>query len=210
MHEDQAIVRKLLEGDEQMFKAIFDSYFPRLYRFVLPRVSGNEDEAGDIVQQAFCKAIERLQTYRGEASLYGWMLRICRNTLIDRVRRASVRPRQVPLGGTDNDILESIVEALRAPENEQPEQLAARVDLLNVIAATLDHLPSHYGDVLEWKYVEGESVNEIARRLNVAPKAAESLLTRARSAFREAIAAIHDSADLLPIDIKRVPSYARD
>ncbi|HYU25878.1 MAG TPA: sigma factor-like helix-turn-helix DNA-binding protein, partial [Thermoanaerobaculia bacterium] len=50
----------------------------------------------------------------------------------------------------------------------------------------LDRLPRHYGDVLEWKYIEGAAVNEIAVRLGTTAKAAESLLTRARSAFREA------------------------
>jgi RNA polymerase sigma-70 factor (ECF subfamily) len=209
MHEDLAIVRKLLDGDEQMFKAVFDGYFPRLYRFVVPRVGGNADEARDIVQHAFCKAVERLDSYRGEASLYGWMLQICRNTLIDRVRRDASRPQHFSLGDNDN-ALESIVEALRAPENEQPDHRAARLDLLRIIEATLDYLPSHYGDVLEWKYVEGSTVNEIAARLNLAPKAAESLLTRARSAFREAIVTIQDSADLLPFEIDKGPRYARD
>lgn len=209
MHDDLAIARKLLDGDERMFKAVFDSYFPRLYRFVMPRVGSNTDEARDIVQQAFCKAVERLDSYRGEASLYGWMLQICRNTLIDRVRRNSSRPQHLSLGGSD-DALESIVEALRAPEREQPDHRAARLDLLQVIEATLDYLPSHYGDVLEWKYIEGNTVNEIAEQLNLAPKAAESLLTRARSAFREAIMAINDSADLLPFESDKGPRYARD
>jgi len=209
MHDDLAIVGKLLEGDERMFKAIFDSYFPRLYRFTVPRVGGNTEEARDIVQQAFCKAVERLDSYRGEASLYGWMLQICRNTLIDRVRHDSTRPQHFSLAGSD-DALESMVEALRAPENEQPDHQAARLDLLSVIEATLDYLPSHYSDVLEWKYVEGNSVKEIAEKMNLAPKAAESLLTRARTAFREAIATIHGSADLLPFEIDKGPRYARD
>ena len=69
-----------------------------------------------------------------------------------------------------------------------------------MIQATLDYLPSHYGNVLEWKYIEDNSVAEIAARLDIAPKAAESLLTRARKAFREAIVAVDESIDLLPID----------
>ena len=207
MHNDLSIARKLLDGDERVFKAVFDDYFPRLYRFVIPRVSGNAEEARDIVQQSFCKAVERLDSYRGEASLYGWMLQICRNTLIDRVRREAARPQQVMFSGQD-EALESIVEALRAPENEQPEQRAARLDLLRVIEATLDYLPSHYGSVLEWKYVEGNTVKEIAAKLDVAPKAAESLLSRARSAFREAIVEIHNSADLLPFETQESSHYA--
>lgn len=200
MHEDLAIARKLLDGDEATFRSVFDGYFPRLYRFAVPRVGGDTEEARDIVQQAFCKAFERLDSYRGEASLYGWMLQICRNALVDRARRLAVRPRQLKLDDSD-DSLQSIVEAIRAPDDEEPEHRASRLDLLQVIQATLDYLPSHYGSVLEWKYIEENSVDEIARKLDIAPKAAESLLTRARKAFREALVALDDSADLLPIDI---------
>lgn len=207
MHEDSAIVDRLLDGDETAFKTVFDSYFPRLYRFALLRVGGNADDAVDVVQLTFCKAFERLRSWRGEASLYGWMLQICRNTLIDRARRIGARPAQVSLAEHD-DILEAIVTALRTPEHEEPEARAARDEILQIIQAVLDHLPSHYGDVLEWKYVEGDSVLEIAARLKLAPKAAESLLTRARKAFREAIGAVHESADLLPFAIEEGTHHA--
>jgi RNA polymerase sigma-70 factor (ECF subfamily) len=70
---------------------------------------------------------------------------------------------------------------------------------VRLIQAALDGLPHHYGDVLEWKYVDGLSVQEIAARLAIGPKAAESCLTRARGAFREAIAAIGGSVDGLAL-----------
>ncbi len=54
--------------------------------------------------------------------------------------------------------------------------------------ATLDALPGRYGEALEWKYIDGLSVREIAERLTLSEKAAESVLTRARESFREAIA----------------------
>ena len=54
----------------------------------------------------------------------------------------------------------------------------------------LDYLPSRYSQALEWKYCEGLSVNEIAERLEVGAKAAESVLSRARVAFREAFATL--------------------
>jgi RNA polymerase sigma-70 factor (ECF subfamily) len=199
MHEDLGIAKKLLEGDEATFRVVFDGFFPRLYRFVLPRVGGDGEEARDVVQQTFCKAFERIDSYRGEASLYGWISQICRNTLIDRSRRRAARPQTFSLGESD-DALDRIADAIRAPQTEEPEHRAARLDLLQVIQATLDYLPSHYGSVLEWKYIEDNSVAEIAQRLDIAPKAAESLLTRARKAFREAVIAINDSADLLPQD----------
>jgi RNA polymerase sigma-70 factor (ECF subfamily) len=196
-NNDRVIAKRLLDGDEETFRDVFNTFFPRLYRYALARVGGNDDEARDIVQQTFCKAFERLDTYRGEASLYGWMCRICKNTLIDRARKRKIQYQHIVLSDGD-DAIANIVEAIRAPENEQPDHELARLNLLQLIQSTLDYLPDHYGNILEWKYVEELSVNEIAEQLAIGPKAAESLLTRARNAFKEAIVTISDSADLLP------------
>ncbi len=197
IHADRAIAKKLLSGDENAFRDLFDSYFPRLYRFALVRVDGNQDEAHEMVQQTFCKAFERLDSYRGEASLYGWMCQICRNTITDMGRRRQREYRRMPLLEEDGTI-QGILETLAGPASEEPENYAWRMDVMRLIQATLDNLPAHYGDVLEWKYVDGMSVKEIAAQLSVGPKAAESMLTRARTAFREAIATITGSADVLP------------
>jgi RNA polymerase sigma-70 factor (ECF subfamily) len=198
---DRVIVRRLLDGDEAAFRDIFDAFFPRLYRYALARVGGRTEDARDIVQQTFCKAFERLDSYRGEASLYSWMCQICRNTLIDMARRQNLQVQRLSVADTD-DAIQAIVETIRAPESDGPEQQLARMHLLRLIQTTLDYLPGHYGDVLEWKYIEECSVNDIAARLAIAPKAAESLLTRARGAFRKAITAISESADLLPPELR--------
>jgi RNA polymerase sigma-70 factor, ECF subfamily len=65
------------------------------------------------------------------------------------------------------------------------------------VQATVDSLPERYSDVLELKYVDGLSVEGIAGHLSIGAKAAESLLARARSAFREAIMAAAGTADAL-------------
>ena len=84
----------------------------------------------------------------------------------------------------------AILESLAAPVADEPETGALREQLHRLVAATLDALPGHYGEALEWKYVDGLSVREIAARLGVGEKAAESMLSRARESFREAIGAV--------------------
>ena len=195
MHPDSLIAKRLLSGDEAAFRELFDSSFPKLYRFALARLNGNSDEATDAVQQTFCKAFEHLDSYRGEASLYGWMCQICRNVITDLARRHQREHAHVSLL-EDDAAIQGILESLAAPGADEPEAQASRGDFSRLIQATLDCLPGHYGDVLEWKYVDGLSVKEIADRLTVGPKAAESLLTRARIAFREAVTTINGSADL--------------
>jgi RNA polymerase sigma-70 factor, ECF subfamily len=186
VHVDRALARRILGGDEAAFRELFDRFFPRLYRFALARLPGDPDGARDVVQQTFCNAIERLDTYRGEAALYTWFCQICRNVLADQFRRSGRRSGRVVLIEDQPDA-RAILESLAAPAADEPETGVLRAQLHRIIEATLDALPGHYGEALEWKYVEGLSVREIAERLKLGEKAAESLLTRARESFREAI-----------------------
>jgi RNA polymerase sigma-70 factor (ECF subfamily) len=196
IHLDRALARRILRGDESAFRALFDSFFPRLYRFALARLDGDHEAARDVVQQTFCKAIERLDSYRGEAALYTWFCQVCRNTLIDHQRAMNREVRTVVLL-EDQPGLRAVLESFVAPASGQPELAAWQQDVRRLVQATVDTLPDHYSSVLEWKYVDGLSVDEIARHLDVGVKAAESLLTRARHAFREAILALADDADAL-------------
>jgi RNA polymerase sigma-70 factor (ECF subfamily) len=81
VHVDRALARRILRGDEAAFRDLFDRFFPRLYRFALARLPGDPDGARDIVQQTFCHAIERLDTYRGEAALLTWLCTFCRHEI---------------------------------------------------------------------------------------------------------------------------------
>jgi RNA polymerase sigma-70 factor (ECF subfamily) len=188
--------RRILAGDEQAFRDLFDQFFPRLFRFALARLDGNRDQAREVVQLTFCKAFEGLDSYRGESSLYGWFCQICRNAIADRGRDRRQELEYVALV-EDEATLDAILESLQAPAMDEPESTLWRAQLVRLIQAALDCLPGHYGDVLEWKYIDGLTVKEIGDRLAIGPKAAESCLTRARGAFREAIAAIAGSVDVL-------------
>lgn len=195
-HVDLTLVRKILRGDAVAFRSVFDSFFPRLYRFALARLDGDHDAASEVVQQTFCKAIGSLDSYRGEAALYTWFTQVCRNSLIDYRRTNERLARSVALL-EDQPNMRAILESLAAPASDQPEWLKWQADVSRLIQATVDTLPDRYGDVLEWKYVDGLSVAQIAAQLNVGTKAAESLLTRARLAFRNAITALAGTPDAL-------------
>lgn len=189
VHLDRALARRILGGDEAAFRDLFERFFPRLYRFALARVPRDPEAARDIVQQTFCQAIERLDTYRGEAALYTWFCQICRNAVADHYRRRGRVASRVLLLEDQPDA-RAILESFAAPEADEPETRAMREQVHRLVGATLDALPGRYGEALEWKYIDGLSVREIAQRLSLGEKAAESLLTRARESFREAIAGI--------------------
>lgn len=190
--EDKRLVRRLLAGDERAFARFFDDYFSRLYRFALTRLSGHEDAAREVVQAAMTKAIRNIHKYRGEAALYTWLCTICRNETIDWQRRNASFRRHIVLA-EDRPEVQAAIDACNAPASDRPADHAQRSEVIRLIHVALDSIPANYGNALEWKYIEGYSVREIARRLQVSPEAAQSLLARAKRAFREVYSTMADT-----------------
>ena len=81
--------------------------------------------------------------------------------------------------------IQAAVDSFQAPQSDNPEQDYQRTELVRLIQVALDRLPPKYGNVLEWKYIEGYSVNEIAMRLDLGNEATQSLIARAKRAFSD-------------------------
>ena len=178
------LVRGLLRGDRRAFEQFFNEYYPKLYRFVKRRLPQDAAAAEDIAQATLCRALESLRGYRGEAALFTWLCTLCRREMSarwDETRAWSTAPRLAE----DDPAIRAALESLLAREQWDPLSAADREQVRNSILTTLDYLPAPYGDILEWKYLRDMSMGEIASRLGRSPKAVESLLTRAREAFRE-------------------------
>ena len=184
MATDFDLVQSMLAGDEAAFERFFDASYPLLYRFALVRLGFDRDAAGDVAQAAICKAIGKLRTFRGEAALMTWLCTFCRHELYAFHRRNPGRL-EVELVEDDPEI-RAALESLRASTSQDLEAWLDRDKAASIVQRVLDHLPQHYADALEWKYIDEIPVQEIGVRLGLGPKAAESLLTRARRAFREA------------------------
>jgi RNA polymerase sigma-70 factor (ECF subfamily) len=184
--DDARLVRRMLDGDERAFEAFFDAYYDRIFRFALRRC-GDPDAAEEVAQAALIQAMRRLETWRGEAALFTWLCTICRRELMAwwTARRRQPLPRSIE----DDLEIREVLERTAAP-GDGPERALERGRTALLVQATLDSLPGRYGDVLEWKYIEGLAVVEIAARLRSTPKAVESMLSRARQAFRDAFAEV--------------------
>jgi len=181
---DGELVEGLLRGDRRAFEQFFNEYYPKLYRFVKRRMPQDATAAEDIAQGTLCRALESLRSYRGEAALFTWLCTLCRREMSarwDETRAWSSAPRLAE----DDPAIRAALESLLAREQWDPLFAADREQVRSSILTTLDYLPAPYGDILEWKYLRDMSMGEIARRLGRSPKAVESLLTRARDAFRE-------------------------
>lgn len=187
---DRDLVRRMLVGEEHAFDEFFADYFPRLFRFAMLRLR-DEDAAEDVVQATLVVAVRRISTWRGEAALFTWLCTICRREIGAWAERTSRRV-IVPLADDDPDVraaLESIGASI-----EGPDAAVTRQEVGRLVQLALDYLPPRYSRALEWKYLEELSVQEIAARMQTTPKAVESLLTRAREAFRDGFAAMQAGA----------------
>jgi RNA polymerase sigma-70 factor, ECF subfamily len=180
--DDKRLVERMLSGDERAFDEFFGAYFGPLFRFAASRLGSNDAAAEDVVQSALSKAMRKLSTFRGEATLLTWLTTFCRHE-ISAYWRTESHQGQLP---EDVDEIEAALDSLSLASADDPERRARRSETARLVHVTLDRLPRNYGEVLEWKYIDQHSVAEIAERLRVSAKAAESLLTRAREAFRDA------------------------
>ena len=169
-----------MAGEARAWQELCRVYAEPLYLYIYHRNGGYAQAAEDARQETLLAAVEAIAGYRRQAPLFGWLCGIARHKLADEARR---RRR---LGAS--------LEELGADEGERPlcqlgiqslpqEALAASETRAAVVRA-LWCLPADYREALLARYHHGESVEEVAARLGRGYKATESLLSRARVAFR--------------------------
>jgi RNA polymerase sigma-70 factor, ECF subfamily len=194
--EDLEWVERMLAGDGEAFEDFARRYSKALYRFAFSRLDGDRELAREIAQTALCKVLANLRTYRGDAALLTWACACCRNEILMHFRRARTHPEEV---GLEDDVEPAVgFRPAGAGDPEaagNPEAAALRREAAARVHMALDVLPDHYARALEWKYLERVPVKEIAARMEMRPKAAESLLTRARQAFRDGYESLRRERD---------------
>jgi RNA polymerase sigma-70 factor, ECF subfamily len=193
---DRSLVQRMLAGDERAFDAFFNGYFPPLYRFALARTHRDETLAEEVVQAVMCRAVTKLHTFRGEASLLTWLCTFCRYEISAVYESRSRHRREVSLTEDAPEIRAALESMSCAPAG--PEHELRRKEVARQVHTALDRLPPHYGQALAMKYIEGRPVNEIAAVLRLGPKATESLLVRARKAFREGFLTLCGTGPIAP------------
>ncbi len=182
--DDRKLVKRLLKGDQRAFDQFFNDNFSRLYRFAQARMSDDPDAIREVVQSALLKAMRNIRSYRGESALFTWLCVIGRNEIIDWSRRTASYRENVVLT-EDHPEIQAAVDSLVAPGSNDPRMRYQQFEASRLVQVALDKLPPRYGDALEWKYIEGYSVKEIAGRMGISTEAVQSLLARARRAFEE-------------------------
>ncbi|MEK7533105.1 MAG: sigma-70 family RNA polymerase sigma factor [Patescibacteria group bacterium] len=172
---DATLIARLFAHDRHAAAAFYQQFAPQLRRHILAKVKTHED-AEEILQDTLFSFLEGLRDFRGNCSVRTYLFSICHNKIIDYYRRKKIGHfvfSQIPQ-------LETLVSPLMSPEAELDATLIK--DKIRMVFARM--MPD-YRQVLVLKYLERASVSEIADKLSITFKSAESRLFRARRAFVE-------------------------
>lgn len=179
MDETETIDR-ILRGDRRALSVFYQTYAPKLERYLGTKV-GSPADAEEILQDTLFAFLEAIRDFAGSSSLQTFLFSICNHKIIDFYRRKKFK--HIVFSAVPQ--LEALVSPLLNPEEELDSAL-----LKEKIHRVFDQLLPHYRHILTLKYIDNLSVNEIAHKLSVTFKSAESRIFRARKAFVEAFISI--------------------
>jgi RNA polymerase sigma-70 factor (ECF subfamily) len=170
---DAELVERILKGSEEAFDLLYETYFPRVYRFSLKRL-GDPAEAEDVTQEVFFTVFNVLGSYRGESSLLVWIFGITRNTVNRRFRR--VRPRMESLDADSAPQLAAVA-AL-------PDQTVDARRMLGRCEAVIERdLTPLQRRIFHLKHLRRQSIRTIAQALGKSEDAIKANLYRMRRAI---------------------------
>ena len=168
------LVARVLAGDPQAERELYDANVDRVYRLVY-RMVGDTDLAADYTQDTFIRAFERLAGFRGEAALSTWITSIAISVVYNGQRKVRrLRNREVELEHAD---------PVAAPARHSDPDLKLKLN------AAIDGLPEGYRTVFLMHDVEGYTHEEIGAALGIQDGTSKAQLSRARAKLRRQLAA---------------------
>ena len=161
-------------ASEAAFRRFYDTALPRLYGYLFHRCRGDAALAEDLTQTAFAEALRRRNAYDGRSDPVTWLIGIARHKLVDHFR-AEEREERRRLSLVVNDLV-----------LDQENGAWRDADERELLTEALGRLTAMQRAVLILHYADGLPVREVAREIGKSESATESLMSRARSALREA------------------------
>ncbi len=185
--DDTELVREAQRGNHAAFEELVRHYDQAVLRLAL-HLTGSEQDAQDIYQEAFLKAYKSVGNFRFECSFYTWIYRIVTNLCLDHLRRRQVRKEEAPVavdqGGEEYDLLDQVADG-RAAAN--PERDLMRREIGGRINRALERLTPRERMVFELKHYQGLKLRTVGEMLNTTEETAKNTLFRATQKLRAAL-----------------------
>src|SRR5579864_5970556 len=178
---DRAYVAKARSGDTEAFRALVDLHSRGLFRVAF-RMTGNESDAEDVVQESFLRAYRQLGKFDERASFGTWLYRIAVNCALDLVRSKKRRAEQQPAEDSREDPVR-----LTASSQPGPERLALSGELRERVADAMNELSAAERSAFVLRHFEGMRIEEVSRVLGCQPGAAKHSVFRAVQKLRRAL-----------------------
>jgi RNA polymerase sigma-70 factor (ECF subfamily) len=175
---DEDVVARVLAGDTPLFEILMRRYNQRLYR-VARSVLRDDDEAEDVMQQAYVEAYTHLAQFAGRAKLSTWLTRIAFHEAIARWKRRRREGTSRFSPESEEDAMNRVISAEPTPEHQ-----ALQGELRGQLESAIDALPAIYRAVFVLREVEGLSTAETALCLDIREDAVKTRLHRARALLR--------------------------
>jgi len=194
--EDALLVEQCQRGDMSAFGQLVAKYQDKVFNTCW-RISGNRDDAGDLTQDVFCKALEAIGTFRRKSGFYTWVFRIAVNLAISQRRRAG---RTVNLTGEEDNAKPFDQQAAglkRRVEQDDARDPAEEIqdrEIRALVARALEEIEDEYRTVVVLRDIEGFDYGEIADILEVPSGTVKSRLHRGRMALRERLGSVLEAS----------------
>ncbi|HJX85587.1 MAG TPA: sigma-70 family RNA polymerase sigma factor [Candidatus Angelobacter sp.] len=183
--DELTLVQAAKKGDLEAFSQLVKRYDRNIFR-IAQHITHNEEDAQDVVQEAFLKAYRNLQQFQGNSKFYTWLVRIAVNEALMKLRRR--RADKTVSIDEDVETEDGSMPREVADWSPNPEQLYGQSELGDILKKTIQGLPPGFRTVFVLRDVEGLSTEETAEMLGLSVPAVKSRLLRARLQLRERLA----------------------
>jgi RNA polymerase sigma-70 factor, ECF subfamily len=174
---DEQVVTRVLAGETALFEALMRRYNERIYR-AARAILRDENEAEDVMQQAYVNAYAHLRQFDGRSKFSTWLTRIAVHEALARARR---RGRYMTMDDENSSTNDFPHARDAAPD---PERLAIARELGALMESAIDRLPDGTREVFVLRQLEGMKTDEVAEALSVSEAVVKTRLSRARVALR--------------------------
>jgi RNA polymerase sigma-70 factor (ECF subfamily) len=183
LENEATLVAEARAGNAEAFTTLVHQYDRNIYRLAL-NITGHEQDAEDVLQEAFLKAYTHLDRFQGNSRFYTWLVRIAVNEALMKLRkRRGDRTVSLdePIATGDNDLMPREVEDW----GDDPEQRYAKSELQGILNEAIESLEPQFRTVVVLRDVENLSTEETAEILNLSVPAVKSRLLRGRLKLRD-------------------------
>lgn len=178
---ERDVVTRAKSGSETAFDQLVERHERKVFRLAR-HITSNHEDAEDVVQNAFVKAFQNLDEFRGDSSFYTWLVRITVNEALMKIRRSRSR-KEVSID-EPNQMTDSCVPLEIEDWGPNPERRCSQRELQHILATSINELEPPYRTVFQLRDVEGFSSEETAQALDLSISAVKTRLRRARLSLR--------------------------